>query len=102
MANRKSINKGNNKITDHWVWCLTPLSTNFSGGQFYWWSKMESTEKTTDLPEVTGKFYHTKKIFLDSHPLPSNFLPLNSRFSILKSIHFQNLTNSSLGYQYTK
>jgi hypothetical protein len=43
------------KRTDYWVWFLTPLSTNYSAGQFYLWSKMESTEKTTDLPQVTGK-----------------------------------------------
>ena len=40
------------KRTDYWVWCLTPLSKNFSGGQFYW-RKTECTEKTTDLPQVT-------------------------------------------------
>jgi hypothetical protein len=44
--------------TDYWVWYLTPLSTNSSAGQFYFWSKMESTEKTMDLPQVTGKLYH--------------------------------------------
>jgi hypothetical protein len=27
-------------------------------GQFYWWRKTECTEKTTDLPQVTGKLYH--------------------------------------------
>jgi hypothetical protein len=26
--------------------------------QFYWWSKTESTQNTTDLPQVTGKLYH--------------------------------------------
>ena len=44
--NIKDVNVHDWKRTDYWVWCLTPLSTNFSAGQFYWWSKMESTEKT--------------------------------------------------------
>ena len=56
--NQKDLNVHDWKRTDYWVWCLTPLSKNFSGGQFYWWSKMEITEKTTDLPQVTGKLYH--------------------------------------------
>jgi hypothetical protein len=30
----------------------------YPDGQFYCWSKSEYTEKTTDLPQVTGKFYH--------------------------------------------
>ena len=46
------------KRTDYWVWCLTPLSTNLFGDQFYWWRKTECTEKTTDLPHVAGKIYH--------------------------------------------
>ena len=37
--NIKNENVHDRKGTDYWVCCLTPLSTNFSGGQFYWWSK---------------------------------------------------------------
>ena len=26
--------------------------------QFFWWTKSEYPEKTTDMPQVTDKFYH--------------------------------------------
>ena len=43
------------------LWCLTSLSTIFQqlyrGDQFYWWRKLENSEKTTDLSKVTDKLY---------------------------------------------
>ena len=30
----------------------------YRGGQFYCWRKTEYTQKTTDLSQVTDKFYH--------------------------------------------
>jgi len=40
---------------------LTPFSTLFQlcrGSQFYWSRKLEYTEKTADVPQVTYKLYH--------------------------------------------
>ena len=42
-------------------WGLTPLSTKFHsyrGGQFYWWTKLEYLERTTNLGQVNDKPYH--------------------------------------------
>jgi len=30
----------------------------YRGGQFYWWRKLQYTEKTTNLSPVTDKLYH--------------------------------------------
>ena len=30
----------------------------YRGGHCYWWRKPEYSEKTTDLSQVTDKFYH--------------------------------------------
>ena len=46
------------------LWCFNTTFNNISviclyiGGTFYWRRNSEYLEKTTDLPQVTGKLYH--------------------------------------------
>jgi hypothetical protein len=56
------------------LWWLTPLSTIFElfrAGRFYWWMKLECTEKSTDLPQVTDKLYH---IMLEKYHVKNRFI----------------------------
>ena len=43
----------------------------YRGSQLYWWRKPKYPEKTTDLPQVTDKLYHT--ILYRVHFTRSNF-----------------------------
>jgi hypothetical protein len=48
------------------LWCFNATFNNISvngisvyrGSQFYWWSKPEYPEKTTNLPQVIDKLYY--------------------------------------------
>ena len=39
------------------LWCLIIVQL-YRGERLFWWRKLEYPDRTTDLPQVTDKFYH--------------------------------------------
>jgi len=71
-------------------WCLMPISTIFQlyrGSHFNWWRRLEYSEKTIDLSQVTDKYKQYIFTVKQHTVLPSNNTNPNS-FSMF-SVNFQ-------------
>jgi hypothetical protein len=51
---------GNYSNSIRWAHLISQITIFqlYHSSQFYWWRKLEYSEKTTALPQVTDKFYH--------------------------------------------
>ena len=69
------------------IFCLIGWFQLYCGSQFYWWRKPEYPEKTTDLLQVTDKFYHIWLYQVILLEIVYRYRRLNMRNTVLSSFH---------------